>query len=140
MGGAPVINRKNYPQFDNFYENMRIQYNGMIWKSSEQLYQALKFKDLEYRKKINGAFSTNVAYELGQSRNHELVDNFESIKKSLMYEANLAKFSQNPELAELLTSTYPYPIFCFKSSAFWNKANQEILTEIREALLTQPSK
>lgn len=137
MGGAPVINRKNYPQFDNFYENVRIEYDGMLWKSSEHLYQALKFKDPEYRKKINRAFSSNIAYELGQSREYELVDNFEAVKKSLMFEANYAKFTQNPELAKLLVSTHPYPIFCFKSDAYWNRANQEILTEIRDILIAK---
>jgi len=132
MGGFGTVNGVKYVEFDNFYI-CKIQHNGLIWNSSEQLYQALKFKDKKYQKKISEEQHVMKAWELGQSREHELVDNFEEQKANLMYYANFEKFRQNPHLANVLTSTEGKIVFT-KSCDFWNRMNSKILMKIRDKL------
>lgn len=136
MGGPARVNGILYPQFDNFYP-CRFMYDGRVWCSSEQLYQASKFKDEDYRKKINIQRDPSVIWNMGQSREHNLIDGFEERKYELMYTANFEKFAQNKDLRDLLISTGDYPIECKGSTDIWNRYNSEILTQIRERLRQQ---
>ncbi len=132
MGGPGFADGKTYQCFDNFHP-CSFLLHGLEYKGSEQAYQALKFKDPEWREKIRTTWNPHQAWALGQSREHELVPNFEAIKEELMYQANWAKFSQSPELRRVLLSTRGDIAFT-KSSPFWNAANGRILMKIREAL------
>lgn len=133
MGGPAIIDGKIYTQLDNFYRCF-IEYNEMLWQSSEQLYQGLKFTDIKYIKEINKkGINPGTAWTMGQSREHPLIDNFEEEKINLMYRANWEKFSQNQALKRTLLSTTGKIKFT-KSSPFWNRQNGLILERIRDEL------
>ena len=133
MGGPGFCNGKTYNIFDNFYSCVFFL-DGKKYCSSEQCYQSLKFVDENYKEKIRLTFSPNSAWSLGQSREYELIPNFEQEKVNLMYKANYAKFNCNPELAEVLINTGNYPISFVGSTPFWNRANSTILEKIRNEL------
>ena len=133
MGGPAIIDGKIYTQLDNFYRCF-IEYNGMLWHSSEQLFQASKFEDIKYIREINKkGINPGTAWTMGQSREHSLIDNFEEEKVNLMYRANWEKFSQNQALKRTLLSTTGKIKFT-KSSPFWNHQNGLILERIRNEL------
>jgi ribA/ribD-fused uncharacterized protein len=138
MGGSGIANKQFYPILDNFYK-CQFTYDGMTWNSSEQLYQALKFKDKEYRKKINQETEINMIYYMGQSEDHELIDNFEEKKVDLMLLANYQKFNQNEELQKVLISTFPHSITFLGSTEFWNKKNSKILVTLRKYFIEKKS-
>jgi len=133
MGGPAIINGKSYYELDNFYR-CKIKYKGMIWHSSEHLYQGLKFQDEKYIREINKeGINAFTAWAMGQSRDHPLIDNFEEKKVDLMYIANWEKFTQNPKLKNTLTSSTGKIAF-FKSTPFWNTQNALILEKIRRKI------
>lgn len=135
MGGPGIVNGKSYDELDNFYR-CKIEYEGLIYHSSEAMYQAIKFRDLEYRKLISKeGMNAQTAWAMGQSREHQLVENFEKRKAGLMYLANWYKFTQNPRLKEVLVSTAPHKIIFLRSSPYWNTKNAQILEKIRDKLL-----
>jgi predicted NAD-dependent protein-ADP-ribosyltransferase YbiA (DUF1768 family) len=114
MGGPAIIDGKIYTQLDNFYRCF-IEYNEMLWQSSEQLYQGLKFTDIKYIKEINKkGINHGTAWTMG-------------------YRANWEKFSQNQALKRTLLSTTGKIKFT-KSSPFWNRQNGLILERIRNEL------
>ena len=128
MGGPGILeNGRFIDEFDNFYL-CKFMYNGMMWRSSEHLYQALKFKDPAYQTEINR--EKECYYDLGQSRKHALIDDFENKKEELMYIANREKFSQNQRLKTILVTTTGSITFR-KSSPFWNLTNARILMRLR---------
>lgn len=133
MGGPAYVGTRSYAEFDNFYP-CKFEYMGMKWISSEQLYQALKFKDNKYQKQINAESCPHKIWAMGQNRKYELIDDFENKKAELMYIANREKFSQNPQLKALLLSTGDEPIRSSGSHGFWNAKNAEILMRLRREL------
>lgn len=133
MGGPGRIGLKKYVEFDNFYPCI-IEYNEMIFHSSEQLYQALKFVSKDYQKEIaEKGKDPYTAWAMGQNRTYKLIDNFEEKKAELMYIANYEKYIQNPELKKVLLSTEGNISFA-DSSNFWNQMNAKILHTLRSTL------
>ncbi len=136
MGGPGKANNIEYNELNNFFR-CTIHHDGLVWTSSEQLYQALKFKDLDHRRKINNTRHIFDAYELGHQCKDLLIDNFEERKHELMFEANYAKFDQNTCLRQVLLSTHPHPIYFDGSTRYWNGKNAEIMMKIRDILMKQ---
>ncbi|MDD3900674.1 MAG: NADAR family protein [Fermentimonas sp.] len=95
---------KEYGEFSNF-ALYPIKISGKEWPTSEHYFQAQKFDDINYQKKIQKAHSPMEAAELGRSRSVQIKHNWDIIKDNIMYEAVYAKFTQYPELQELLLST-----------------------------------
>ena len=131
MGGPGLV---AYKEFDNFYHvDEGFEHEGTIWYTSEALYQSLKFKDQEYAQSLSKA-PVHIAWSMCQSRNYELIDDFEAKRPELMYIANYAKYSQVPRLRQVLISTGEREIEFTRSTRFWNKHNAEILMKIRNEL------
>jgi predicted NAD-dependent protein-ADP-ribosyltransferase YbiA (DUF1768 family) len=143
MGGAVQCNNEWIKEFDNFfpceieYYQMSYGYDEKLlpWKSAEQLYQALKFLDLQHVYKINQAENLHLAYMLGQQRNKQTVELTEENRVRMMYIANREKFIQNKILRKLLIDSYPYKIYTRGSTNFWNIENSKILEMIRDEVL-----
>lgn len=133
MGGPAYVGGRCYQHFDNFY-SCSFEWMGMTWRSAEHLYQALKFKDKEYQREINKQRNPHIAWSMGQSREYKLIDDFEKKKAGLMYRANYEKFSQNPDLMNLLLSTGQQEIVSTGSTPYWNSMNSKILMDIRDSL------
>lgn len=82
-----------------------IRVDGETWPTAEHYFQAQKFDDQEYRRKIREARSPMQAARLGRDRKQKLRRDWESVKVGVMRRAVLAKFTQHEELRELLLST-----------------------------------
>ena len=77
----------------------------MEWPTVEHFFQAAKFGGLSYADFIRSAASPAEARKLGRDPGHPLRPDWNSVKEDVMMEALLAKFEQQPALAELLLST-----------------------------------
>lgn len=130
MGGPAIVNDKNIPELDNFFV-CKFELDDRIWPTTENYFQAQKSPNNFYQEALTKC-PPKVAWKAGNTV--EIRDNWEDIKVEVMYDANYAKFSQNPELKEILLSTAPHEIKFTASTPFWNEKNAEILTKIREEL------
>ena len=108
MGGSVFINGVEYPQFDNCYK-INIKYNNMLWNSSEQLYQSLKFSEKNHIFRINSEDDLGVIYMLGQNQKelytNEYKLNQNETKINNMYISNKEKILQNSNLIRILIET-----------------------------------
>lgn len=93
-----------FGEFSNF-ALYPIALDGETWPTSEHYFQAMKFEDASYRKKVRTAKSPMQAAKLGRDRSQKLRRDWESVKDGVMRKAVTAKFTQHAELRELLLST-----------------------------------
>lgn len=96
---------QKWGEFTNFSKHS-IFIDGKIWPTVEHFYQAQKFHNTEFEEIIRREESPTLA----KQKAHELlrvhpVQNWNNKKEEVMYRALEAKFSQHPELTELLMST-----------------------------------
>lgn len=93
--------REQYFFLSNFYP-AQVEYDGVIYQSSEAAYQAQKCADKSDRLQFAG-LDPSASKHLGNSI--LLCKDWEAVKVRVMKEIVTAKFMQNPELRELLLST-----------------------------------
>ena len=142
MGGPAIINGKTYREFDNFNMKFPFNYEGVQWQSVEQLYQSLKFNDLEYREYIRKQRDPHLIYMLGQTRTKEMSEGFPENKVENMYTAMKARILAYDDLQELLLNTGDHPITFPGSDQFWGTQggaggenwNGQLLERIRAEL------
>jgi len=86
----------------------RIVHRGRVYTSSEQVFMALKaieFDDDETLQKIGIAKTPMAAKMLGRKVKGYVDEHWCRVRRARMFEACLAKFSQNPELRKVLLET-----------------------------------
>ncbi len=93
-----------YGCFSNFAP-YPISLEGKVWPTSEHYFQAQKFLDEVHREAIRNVKSPMIAARMGRSRKRPLRPDWETVKDGVMRTAVLAKFSQHPEIREILLST-----------------------------------
>lgn len=135
-----------YYEFSNFYISPII-YNGKRWRTTEHLYQAMKFEDENIQEKIRSCASARQAAKLGRSYiQGQLRANWDDIKYGVMKDIILCKVKQHPRIKKLLLDTGDVPIIEYsKKDYVWGSgANFEgknwlgkIWMEIRSALRSQ---
>ena len=108
-----------YGELSNFaYYDIKI--DGTVWQTVEHYFQAQKFTDKAYQKKIRSASSPMLAAQLGRDRKQKLRKDWESAKVNIMRTALIAKFSQHTNLEELLLSTeYSKLVEHTPNDSFW---------------------
>ena len=79
--------------------------DGTTWPTSEHYFQAMKFNDATIQKNIRRLASPMLAARAGRDRKKPLRKDWESVKERIMYDAVLAKFTQNPDIAAELIAT-----------------------------------
>ena len=84
------------------YHLVDIEYDGLIYPSTEHAYQAAKFTDINIRKEFINLSCLDARLK-GQSNKPN--DNWNDIKYSVMYEVILYKFKHNTELKNKLLKT-----------------------------------
>ena len=85
----------------NFYET-KVEWEGLVYPSSEAAFQAGKTLDKEERKKFCFMKPVEAKHE---GYKVTLRDDWEDVKLHVMYEVVLAKFSQNEFLKQKLIAT-----------------------------------
>jgi ribA/ribD-fused uncharacterized protein len=78
---------------------------GKIWPTSEHYFQAQKFPETPYEEEIRRLKSPMAAAKMGRDRSLPLRPDWESVKDRIMREVVRAKFTQHPDLMEILLST-----------------------------------
>jgi N-glycosidase YbiA len=96
--------RDPYGEFSNFAA-FPITIEGIEWRTTEHYFQAQKFAGTEHAEEIRLTPSPMVAARKARSRMRPLRADWESVKVGLMRIALRAKFSQHPELRDLLLAT-----------------------------------
>jgi ribA/ribD-fused uncharacterized protein len=93
-----------YGCFSNFFPR-GFTLEGRYWPTSEHYFQAQKFAGTSYEETIRQAKSPMIAARLGRSRRHPLRSDWEQVKETVMRQAILAKFEQNPYIRTILLNT-----------------------------------
>jgi N-glycosidase YbiA len=93
-----------YGEFSNF-ALYSIKLKGKIWQTSEHYFQAQKFAGTAQEEKIRLAKTPMLAAQMGRDRSQKLRKDWDNIKDNMMYEAVWAKFTQHPDLEQLLLAT-----------------------------------
>lgn len=128
-----------YAFLSNFYER-KVEYNGITYGSSEAAFQAQKTKNTEERLQ----FATLTPMQSKRKgRKVALRSDWEEVKLAEMYHIVLAKFTQNPDLAEMLIATGDEELVegNYWHDTFWGVCEGEglnylgkILMKVREEL------
>ena len=109
-------------EFSNFSQHS-IFINGINWLTVEHYYQAQKFIDPELKEKIRLSKTPTLAKTIAAEMKNLRRDDWVEIKENVMLKALRGKFSQHPELAELLLSTCPKRLVESTSNdAFWGES------------------
>ncbi|HEY1051668.1 MAG TPA: NADAR family protein [Prosthecobacter sp.] len=135
VGGA-------FGEFSNFAA-FPVKIGGKTWPTSEHYFQAQKFSDKGHVEKIRKTASPTAAARMGRDRKVPLRKDWEAVKNGVMRQALLAKFTQHPELRELLLSTGERGLIeSTASDAYWGDGGDgrgknmlgRLLTEVRRDL------
>lgn len=94
------FSRENF-FLSNFY-NAYLDYEGVVFCSTEAAFQAAKTLDVEERKKIA---RMNPSESKKAGRKVTLRSDWDSVKDKVMYDVCLAKFTMNEPLKERLLAT-----------------------------------
>lgn len=97
-----IINFKREHRFLSMSYPAVITYNGIVFYTAEAAYQAQKMTSPKEQEKMS-ALGPGAARKRGQKI--PLRSDWEKVKAKIMYEIQLAKFSQSPHLKEKLLST-----------------------------------
>ncbi len=93
-----------YGCFSNFSRHA-ILLDGKTWQTSEHYFQAQKFVGTEYETLVQNAVSPREAADLGRRRDWPLRADWDEVKDDIMRKVVRCKFTQLPELTEILLST-----------------------------------
>ncbi len=131
--------RGEYRWLSNFHL-VKIDYEGLVFPSTEHAYQASKASTIQERVWIANAKTCGEAKRMGKEVN--MWEGFEFVKKDVMYRVNKIKF-QNPELKAKLLATGDQELIEGNTwgDTYWGVCNGEgfnhlgkILMKIREEI------
>lgn len=134
-----------YGCFSNFSKHSFVLENWE-WKTSEIYFQAQKFKGTEHEEIIKNMKSSLSAAKYGRRKDLPLREDWDLVKDDVMRAAVYAKFSQNPNIKEILLSTGNQEIIeATTDDYYWGCGTEKtgknmlgiILMETRELLRTQ---
>lgn len=100
-----ISNFRDTP-LSNFY-TCPVEYEGVVYPSSEHAYVAAKTTDPKVREHISKIMTAGKAKRFGRSM--ILRDDWDEIKVAEMHKILISKFT-NPVLGEYLVSTYPHEL------------------------------
>ena len=123
-----------YSFLSNFFE-IPVRYDGLLYRNSEAAFQAQKTNTKEERQKFT-TMDASSSKRLGKSVT--LRSDWEDIKDRIMYEICLAKFAQNPDLAQKLIDTKDEYLIEGNTwhDYYWGKCNGKGLNKLGEILMT----
>lgn len=103
----------------NFSNHPVVDEDGVVWPTSEHLYQALKFNDAEHRKQIRLAPTPKLAAQLGRTLPNMRPD-WDTVKISVMERVLKLKLKTNPDLIAKLSATHDSELIELSNKdSFW---------------------
>ena len=93
-----------YGEFSNLSPHP-IVVDGVVWPTSEHFFQAQKFAGTEHEEAIRHASTPDKAAKMGRDRKRPLRADWEEMRNDVMQLATYCKFTQHPELRQLLLDT-----------------------------------
>lgn len=129
-----------YGCFSNFSRHP-VVIDGETWPTTEHYFQAQKFAGTEHEKEIQKCISPMTAADMGRDRSRPLRSDWEQVKDDIMRKAVMAKFTQYPNLREMLLNTKDAIIVEHtKNDSYWGDGGDgtgknmlgKILMETRE--------
>ncbi|EGK11034.1 NADAR family protein [Kroppenstedtia eburnea] len=134
--------KEAYGCFSNFAP-FPIELKGKTWPTSEHYFQAQKFVGTRWEEVIRLENSPMTAARKGRSRALPLRPDWEDVKDRIMREAVVAKFTQHPDLGQVLLGTEDAVLVEHTANdRYWGDGGDgsgknrlgEILMEVREQL------
>ena len=96
--------------------------DGVIWRTSEHLYQSRKFASVDIRNSIRQAATPHKAKETAHAASEQVLLDWEVLRLTVMYSTVRLKLSQNPEVRESLLSTGRREIIeVSREDTFWGR-------------------
>ena len=92
-----------YEWLSNFSIHGFVDEDGLVWKTNEHYYQAMKTTDMEWREKIRNAKTPYSAKKLGNKA--PLRSDWESVKITIMKKGLKMKFDYHTDLKQDLLDT-----------------------------------
>ncbi|MFC6762810.1 NADAR family protein [Sulfitobacter porphyrae] len=93
-----------FSEFSNF-SPYGVAFDGRWWRTVEHYFQAMKFRDEEYRERIRNCGKPKDAKALGMTRKIPLRPDWEDVKDAIMLDAVRCKFQTHEHPRKLLLST-----------------------------------
>jgi GTP cyclohydrolase II len=118
-----VIGSTNGPfgEMSNFSKHPVFE-DGVIWPTSEHLYQSRKFDSSEVRDAIRRASGPADAKARARAHRDQIIDDWEALQLTFMYSTVKLKLSQNPEVKMALLGTKDREIVEHsEDDAFWGR-------------------
>eukprot|EP01062_Namystynia_karyoxenos_P081112 TRINITY_DN8853_c0_g1_i1.p1 TRINITY_DN8853_c0_g1~~TRINITY_DN8853_c0_g1_i1.p1 ORF type:complete len:922 (+),score=315.71 TRINITY_DN8853_c0_g1_i1:115-2766(+) len=97
-----------------------IMLKGVRWPTIEHYFQAQKFAGTEHEEAVRLAETCDQCVKMGRERHRPLRKDWEEVKDFVMFQAQQAKYEQNPACARRLLSTGTRPL-CFRmeTDKYW---------------------
>lgn len=118
----------------NFFE-VPVEYEGLVYRNTEAAFQAQKTNSKAERQQFTTLDASN-SKRFGRSVT--LRSDWEDVKDKIMYEVCLAKFTQNPHLAQQLIDTKGEYLVEGNNwnDCYWGKCNGKGLNKLGEILMS----
>ena len=119
--GQVLFESTNGPwgEFSNFSRHAVFQ-DGVIWPTSEHLYQAKKFMAKNIKTEIRNSSTPSDAKKIARLRQGEISPNWDDVKLTAMYSVVNLKLRQNPEILKRLLDTGQREIIeISKDDTYW---------------------
>jgi ribA/ribD-fused uncharacterized protein len=128
-GGAQTIEfsskSPSYKEFSNFYK-AKMLLDGKEWPTVEHYFQAQKFSSSpEYQETIRAAATPVKAKSLGASKEYPIRNDWDTYREEVMKKALKAKFEQNVDLKQLLTSTEGKALAEDTTDPYWGQGRNK---------------
>lgn len=95
---------REYYMFSNFSSFM-VEYQEILWTTSEHAYQAAKFTNPAIIESIRLARSSRDAFLLGRANTEHIREDWNEVKIQVMEEIVRAKLAQHPVIKQKLSET-----------------------------------
>jgi len=134
-----------YGELSNFSAHA-VYLQGKIWPTVEHYYQARKFVDSNRDERIRTCATPIAAKRQAERWTDQHRDDWPSIKEDVMYQALWAKFTQHPQLHEMLLRTGDRPLVEHSElDAYWGDGSNgtgknrlgALLMRLRDELLSR---
>ena len=114
-----------YKEFSNFHK-AKMLLDGKEWPTVEHYFQAQKFSsNPEYQETIRAAATPVKAKTLGSSKEYPIRNDWDTYREDIMKKALKAKFEQNTNLKQLLTSTEGKALVEDTTDPYWGQGRNK---------------